>query len=1195
VTIYTSQMISGMVGQQLGMFQGYGGYAQQINPMGMHPGMMPQMGAIQATRQGMGGVYGEQAAQRMANVGQTAMNVGTAGLGVLSAFSPIPLDPFSGGMMGMMRGGIGGGLMGAGAGAVAALPLFAAAKTAQVYGGAFMGGMQDQAALNSSLRNNFQHFGGQGAFGRGFSQSQMGQIGSMVSGEIRRNPFTSNQELSGLIAGGAEAGQFTAVRDVQQFTQKFRQMLNTLKDVQRELGGTLTDALQFVRGAQQSGIFRNADQVNFAAEVRSAEAVTGMDRNQLVALSAQGAQVSRAFGGLGRQGAMGALRGAQTIGAAVQSGAINQEMLSEATGGLQGAEAIGAFTTNMLQRSGQFSRRGMGRFSLFALSNAEGTGLDSDMLARFNAGDLSTGDVSRAAHGRVRGMGRARALNREGMLRGAVMEQGGMAAQIGMMRLMVGDRVLDQGDDMASLVMQRRFHMQRPEAELMTSLMRNQGRIAEQQALDSGASRRQTMIQRDITENRSVDAFTRQLGHSVQESLGINQTRELGRSFVTKLSALAERAMNDILGATSSAMSQGDHQTINRMMMGRLGAGEAGRLTVGSGIGAAMGGDMFGERPAAQQLMHSLGFHTQRTNAEVMEARGVHNFRRMDNAAQRQAMQTAMSARAGAVRGGDFDQFQSLEGDANRTIRRIQTAQLLAGEGGNLYQFMGGTGANATDAFMARHRMTGGGPGVDEASMLMAGRGSRLSLGMIGRDLGRLAMGGALGGLAGGALGFGGLESMEALRDRPEENRISFIARGGHLGANARRVAARGDVSYQDAQARLSSGRYAEAGRGERNQIEGALMAQHLRVDEDSLRAVMGTESIRERLRSMSGMRGEALTQQMDLMRTDISRFSDPRQQQAALSMVAQMDRNIRRTGRVGREFNPALSDEERQRQTELVVEYQRRGQMLQGVGEDVGGHVGRLFQRAAGRLSSAGEGFGERDAMGVSDDMASARSALARLDPSSDRYRQISRRLARGDDGRPNEDGQAFLASIAHERQQRRALSGRGRRGRSQAVEEAFSMVTGGSLSEMEFTVGPEGRQRTISGGSRNAAQQLAREMRGSNAGDIRAQLVDQLTANGMAPEDAERMYGTLAQSLASGQGRGVGNIDELIRSTGTGQAGQALDRIRQQGVERQQRARDPIAFDSLQTLRSIDSHMQRLREQIPGGMSSPPTGEAA
>lgn len=325
------------------MFQGYGGYAGGFGPgySGMGPSRFaapPPPSSFMTTGPGQFGMYGEQTAMRMANFGRTAASVGGTGLGVAATLMGVPMDPLSGAMMGAMGGSVfGGGVAGAVGGALAGtgigLGVYGVGRVASAYANAFTGGMNDQAVTNSVLRNNFNFYGGGGAFGRGFGQNQMGQIGSMLSAEVNRSRGVTNMgELNGLVSMGADAGMFTGTRDVQTFTQNFRRMLDTLRGVQRELGGTLTEALQFVRSSQQAGIFQNADRVNFAAEIRTAEAVTGMDRTQLTALAAAGSNISRSFGGMGRQGAMGAVRLAQTLGSAVQTGSINAEMLSEATG-----------------------------------------------------------------------------------------------------------------------------------------------------------------------------------------------------------------------------------------------------------------------------------------------------------------------------------------------------------------------------------------------------------------------------------------------------------------------------------------------------------------------------------------------------------------------------------------------------------------------------------------------------------------------------------------------------------------------------------------------------------------------------------------------------------------------------------------------------------------------------------------------
>lgn len=1201
-------MISGMVGQQVGMFAGYGGYAQQINPMmmgypGMMPGMgmmppaMPQLGAMGAMRRGMGGVYGEQAAMRMANVGQTAMGVGMAGLGVLSAFSPIPMDPFSGGMMGLMRGGIGGGLLGAGAGAVAALPLYAATQAAQVYGGAFMGGMQDQAALNSTLRNNFQHFGGQGAFGRGFSQNQMGQIGQMISGELRRNPFTNAQEMNQLVQGGAEAGMFTAVRDVQQFTQRFRTMLNTLRDVQRELGGTLTDALQFVRGAQQAGIFRNADQVNFASEVRSAEAVTGMDRQQLIALSAQGAQISRAFGGVGRQGAMGALRGAQTLGAAIQSGVVNQEMLSEATGGLMGAEAIGAFTTNMLQRAGRFSRTGMGRFSLFALSNDEGTGLDADMMSRFMAGDLSTGEVSRAAHGRVGRMGRARALNREGMIRGAVMEQGGMAAQIGMMRLMVGDRVLDQSDDLASLVLQRRFHMSRPESELMMNLMRNQGTIAQEEAMTARGARRQTDVARDISENRSFDAFMRQLEHGMSDTMGVTRVREMGRSFMTRISSLAERAMNDILGVTASTLTRGDEAALNRMFLGRSSAADIARLdTRGAGTDMINAESLF-DRPLAQDVLHALPFgmggHVPLTAGEALSRRGVRGLRGAGaGATARDAIEEARQAQMGVVMGDSRLALDRLDADSERTMRRISQASLMAaglGDSSRFYQLMGGD-ANAIDAFMATHGMRGAMSGAGGVPTLAnVGAGGRITAGGVGRDILRFMLGGAGGMAVSEALGFGGSETLAALQT-PEESAAAFFTggnrafrremlrrSGGRTGADVRETidymqgAGLGDDAVQRTLA-LRENRAALLLEG----VEG--------VRREDMEAVLSSEEFQGRARDILGA-GAGLGDRLSALREYAGTLESEGQRRAVMSLAEQIEQGAGEGGEITGElrraleasgFDPRRIAEIRTRRADMAAEYRAMARSITAVG-------GEGLSDLAGAFTGAGEALaGTED---PTEAVNAARQALSRMDTGSEAYGDVASALG------GSEGGRALMAAAAQDRHLRRALSGRGRRGGAEAAETALGAITGGSLSEMEFTVGG----RTIRGSDRNAARRIAGILSGGGRGaeEVMTQLTTHLRGLGMSEEEAAGMVGTVTMGFMGGRGGTMseGAIEDLIRQTGSSET---LSRVRREGTERMARERDPLGFERNQILGRMETALTSIRDRLPGATTSEPTGEA-
>ncbi len=1080
LVVYTSGMISQAVAGQMNMFTGQAAYSQSINPMMFPP--MPQFNGLTAAQYGAGGIYGEQLAARAGSFGRGMVGVGGAGLAIAGGLTGMPLDPFSAALtagragFSMAGGGMGGLAAGGLAAGAAALPFFAATTAAGAYGGAFTGGMEQQAALNSTLRNNFQFMGGQGNFGRGFGQGQMGQIGGVVGGELRRNPFTTGGELNSLIGGGADAGMFTAVRDVQTFTQSFRRMLDTLKGVQKELGGTLTDALQFVRSAQQVGIHQTGQQHSFAAEVRSAEAVTGMDRNQLIALSAVGSQISRGYGGKGAQGAFGAVRVAQTLGSAVQGGVLSQEMLSEATGGLTGADALSAFASNMLQKSGAFSRRGMGRYSLFSLSNSDASGLDPEMLQRFMSGDISVGDVSRRAHGNVGKMGRARAINQEGFLRGEVMEQGGMSAQIGMMRLLIGDRVLDKGDDLASLVMQRRFNMSKPESEVMMNLMRNQGRIAEEESLGRMTTGRQAAMAKDIRENRSLDGFMAHLEHGMADGLGITRMREVGRNFVTKLSGTVEKVMNNFLGIAGSGLSAGDERALNRMFVGRASNDDMSRISLAgaSGIRGSVDANSLFERSTAQEMLHRLGMHTNLTAGESLERMGIGGLRG-GNAGDRarQALADLRLARAGIADGPNATALAAMEGSSGRTLSTISGASLAAaglGDPSRFHQLAGGN-ALAREAFMARRGMT-----------------SRAG------DISLVGVGGARG-------------LFDSLGDSPVESASDFF-RGGNTAMMDRlaEAASHGTAEFSimghrgTVRQRTSAGtvqRDLERLEGDaagqrrllgRRDVRAALMAEGIRgVKSSSMEALFGSEEFQARAQRLLGSSGADLGDQLASLRSFGGTLKDEGQRTALDSVTMQIEESMRRNGgKIGSDVSAALRagitdpqklKEIRSRRDEMASNFSIMGRRVSGIG-DMGGGISSLMEKAADSLRGDGD---PREAI------TALRQHMASLDPNSEEYRQIATKIASTGDS-----GGAFLSAVSQTRQFTRDITGGGRRGRRGADDTALGSLVGGSFSDLGMSVtGKGGREIRL----RNASQAMQLLKGGGEMGNqVRSQLEQHL-----------------------------------------------------------------------------------------------------
>lgn len=1193
---FSSSYISQQIHSQNSMFSGQAAYAQQLSyPMqqAMYPGAPmqppppmapPPMTATQGFQQAQGGMYGEQMAMRMAGVGRSAWGVGTAAGGL--GMAALGLDPLS---LGLAAGMGGGGLLGGLAvGGAAALPLYAGGKVAEHYGGQFMGGMQDQGALNATLRNNFQHFGGRGRMGRGFSQSQMGQIGSVIQQELNTNVFANAGEMNQLIAGGAEAGMFTGVRDVQQFTQKFRKMLDTLKTVQDELGGSLSDALSFVRQSRQAGIFQQVDRVNFAGQMRGAEAMTGMSRNQLMGLATQGAGISRAVGGYGRQGAYGALRAASTLGAGIQAGAINEELLSEATGGRTGADAVQAFTNRMMQRSAAFSRRGMGRFSMFALSNAEGTGMDQEMMSRFMAGDLTTGQVSRMAHRNVGRMGRARAINQEGVLRGSMLEQGGLAGQIGMMRLMVGDRVLDQGDDLTQLVLQRRFRMNRPEAELMTSLMRNQSTIAQEQAFTSQAAERQQMLQTDLRENRSVDAFTRRLSHDVQQATGTLQTRELGRKFVTRISDMAERVMNDVLGVQENRLTAGDEASLNRLSMGRASAGDLERLNLSAlrgGSSSITGANLF-----------NRGLLSGTSPGEILQRRGVRGVRGLDSGQVQAEVQAATMARSGElILDRDRQALERLEEDPDRTLARIQRAQLIAsgqeGGMGNFYSYLGeGGNANAADAFLAQRGMAQFGDTLGAGSLMRRG-GGRISRGMARRDLVRLtnplyALGEMAYQRATGQET--GLESLRAVRTG-EDVATSYFAGGGDLaaelrggGATSRTLAERNQWTNALVRGALGGARGTPVGaavdaatraapRGSwiqrmlRPELRGAgsdenrMLEAIEGVDSDAMRAVLGSEGVRTRIGRVLGAEGNE-----EQMRAEIANFrrfagrefTDEGQAQAALSLIQQIESGMGEGGR--------FKSERMRRMLQFGSVDKERLQQLRDRLTETGGQYSNLGRAMGGELGGRFRAIGSQfmQFQDPREDINALRFDLARMDPESDEYREAVREMGGSSFGR------TFLAGVAADRQRDRALSGR--RGRRQRAETALGMITGGTLAEMDITVG--GRSL----GRRNRAGRIEAMFRrgGEQADEVAQQMQEQLEEAGVSG----------AAGLISNYRRAISDDtldpDERRQMIESVSSNEDLRRVQREAIERRQRQQNPLDTTRNDLLTEIRNGINRMNE---------------
>lgn len=1141
MVMFSSQISQQMFMQQMLMSQQMQQAQLLSQQMGLMPTMpvMPQMNIASAlSHMGSGGVYGEQIAGRMVGGAQLMGTMGSLGMGLLGARMGVPMDPFSalwiGGRAGFASAGIGGAALGA---VGLAAPFVAANQLIGAYTGAFTGGMRDQAGTNAMLRQNFQFLGGQGTLGRGFSQMQMGQIGNMLQTETQRMPFTSNAELNQLIQGGQEAGLFRAVRDVESFGRRFRTMLEGLRRIQNELGGTLADALNFTRGSQQLGIFTPGGQRQFAVEMRDTMSTTGMNQNELFSIAATGSMLSRAAGGFGRQGAVGALRTARTLGAALSTGVINQEALSEATGGLQGDEAIQAFTARTLQQSLRHSRTPAGRYFLFAAANQQGTGLDQGMLDRLRMGDVTTGEIMRTAHGNVNRMGRARALNREGILRGAAMEEGGLSLQIAEMRARIGERALAGGDDLAQLYMQRRMGLSQGEAQLWTGLMRNQGTIAQREDIDRMLGRRDVAERRDIAMNRSVDAFLAQFSHGIQEGMGIMAARRMGRNFLTQVSDTVERAMNTFLGVAPGGMNMQDRHAMARLTLGRATNEDLGRLRLTRGTGATGAGLDYFARPMANEMLRHLGAHPAATEGEMMVARDPAFLTATSE--QRAAMVRSRDlARVGVLQdAGARAQLEKLRTDPN-TASRFALARMSGGATGVYQEFRGMASADVLEAYAAQQGIELGDTNYLRA---MAGQG-RTQANTPGLDELQMRLSGGIGANLGGAA-----DLFQSLAGQTDADRaVGFVARGGHAGRIAREVLA--------------------AGRG--NQSMSLREAEHISralqdaPDTQTVRQVLESDDYKMAMRRVLEL--PANQREQELSRMSLEAQKRPGDQAKAWTLaLTQLRVNMRTMGMPGAELR--MGSGLTRAEQELVQEYQRASGQWAGIVEAVGGRDTRLGSRAQ-QVVGALAGFDPDTARAWQGELE---EHLARLDPGSEEYNRLAEQI-----GTANEAGRGVMGNVAARRGIVREVTGRGRQGRGGAAHAILGQVTGGLIGNMEFTLGGRGLPRA------QQARRIYEEFRrgGANADALAAQLTTQMRERGI--ENADAHVAEIRGMVQSGRGMDEQEGHAFVTQV---QQNASIRKAREAGMMAQQRATDVLGAERNDLLKSILNGINTMANQDP------------
>lgn len=547
-----------------------------------HQDMLARMTAFAAPGTGAETLAGGLLS-RGAAIGAPVMSAGMSLLG---------LDPISLGLRaGSFAWGKGAGVLGAGLagmGAMAGAGIVGAGVSFaghQMYSGA-----EQQLQLNRAMRQNFNFMNNQG--GMGFTSQQGFQIGSQLrgmEGAIGLNGEVATfGELSRLASNMGRMGMAQNVRTVQEFKEKFKQMVDTLKTVAHDMGTSLEEAQKMMNSMKSSGVFNKADVLKMSAGIRSTAMAGNLAMSEVSGAANIGSQIARSVGGLGRQGAFAGIKTMEQIGIAQKVGAITEEDIYNATG-MTGAEGRQALAAAQMQQSANFFRSSRGRYFLASVAGKDGT-LNMDAVNEWMAGgDMTTGRTAELARKNLSGVGRANFIRNEGRLRGAALQQFGGLAQSVAYKQWLSSRGYDPTsmDDTAMLAFQRFSGLGRDEADVAIKEVLS----IPEQLRESANTERGMAFSDQMTKQRSkqgIEGLKRKIDETRAHIQG--KLQGVGARLLQSFTNDIESTFNNLMGIYVDVSTEGINEIGQRIENGGPGALADARRYFGTGIRSGGGG-----------------------------------------------------------------------------------------------------------------------------------------------------------------------------------------------------------------------------------------------------------------------------------------------------------------------------------------------------------------------------------------------------------------------------------------------------------------------------------------------------------------------------------------------------------------------------------------------------------------------------
>lgn len=620
-----------------------------------------------------------------AGMGAVGMVNSTAGL----ASTGISLATMYGGFKGAR-------MMGAGMGR-------AALAGGMAFGPAMVGGMamthaasnmyegaQENQAIYSTLGQNFGHINGSSKTGRGFSRQDAKSIADFTR-ELQAIPemMTSMGELNRIMGTMSQMGMMHGAKSAQDFNKRFKENINTLKEISKVMQTSMEEAVQYMAQAKQAGFHTQAGALLNTAQRSFTGGITGMNQQQLQQLQMTGSQMSFGTGGYRRSGANMALRTARQVGMANDMGILTSDHIREITG-MEGAEGIGAMSEMLTGAAYRMSSSGMGTAMSIAVAEQDKSGrftggVDQNMVDKIRGGGIGKGELLGLARSKTRSRnskiswGRQKDRLRSEMASAVGVE--GMAMELGDL---LGERGWDN-PDVLNMVMQR-FGVDERTASAVQVIGKNLGGIQSEigsKAQVEGRRQAESGARGNLSGEAIKKRFYKKLENTFEEPF-----KKIGADMSDAVGRYVDEFMDGLLDRHSVQISRETANTVGGAMSGDVSAQKAlSAMSSSLGMGSISTNPMSASTSFSDKFLETIGTTSAKSErynflsglgSEFSTSKGILGTELYQTAAQEKG-------------------FRSVIGDASRGKYRDKALQTLNDIPGMTDRFKG---------FMARNNST---------------------------------------------------------------------------------------------------------------------------------------------------------------------------------------------------------------------------------------------------------------------------------------------------------------------------------------------------------------------------------------------------------------------------------------------------------------------------------------------------------